>query len=173
MKHRFNVGDKIKVVDEIAVAGVRLDEVFEIQSVESVISNDNEPLYNIGLPYLFYGDQLELFESIPFTKSDLEDGMVIEHSNGERKLVMGNIFCGETEWDNPDYYDEELINTTVYELSINKVYKWKGCRLKDIFADNCLELIWERKVEKPTKEMTISEIEEELGYKINIIQEED
>lgn len=43
MKHRFNVGDKIKVVDEIAVAGVRLDEVFEIQSIESVISNDNEP----------------------------------------------------------------------------------------------------------------------------------
>lgn len=74
MEHRFNIGDKVKVVDETTAEDIFLDEIFEIQNV---IYTDVEPLYSIGLPYLFYEDQFELIESIPFTKSDLEDGMVI------------------------------------------------------------------------------------------------
>lgn len=169
MKHKFNIGDKVKIVQEITVAGVCLDEVFEIQSFENAITLGNKPLYNIGLPYLFCEEQLESIESIPFTKSELKDGMVVEYSNGERKLVIGNKLYGHTEWDGLNNYDINLINTEVPELSINKIYKWLGYCLDVIFEDKYLELIWER---KPIKEMTISEIEEELGYKIKVIQED-
>lgn len=56
---------------------------------------------------------------------------------------------------------------------IDKVYKSNAVNLKEYFDDDKLELIWERNKEKESaKKMTVAEIEKELGYKVEIVSEE-
>lgn len=58
------------------------------------------------------------------TKSDLKNGMVVEYSNGSKRMVVDN------------------------------------------------SLFWEQPKEEPIKEMTVEQIEKELGYKIKIVGNE-
>lgn len=114
-------------------------------------------------------------------KSDLKTGMVVETRNGEKYLVMLEPDCKDMELINFKggymplyYYNNELIFTeqSVQGFDVVKVYSvgWTIC---DLLSDKeCMEfkLIWER---NEPKEMTIEEIEEELGYKIKIVGDED
>ena len=106
-----------------------------------------------------------------FTKDDLKDGMVVELKNGYRGIIIHNLIIGEDFYIQLSNYNDRLIanynNPIVNGLNIIKVYNalsYKG--FKNYIKDENLTLIWER--EEPVK-MTKEEIEEELGYKIEII----
>lgn len=107
-----------------------------------------------------------------FTKDDLEDGMVVEYANGERRLVTGGLLLGNNGYGKlEEYFDNlEYIPYPCYfpceSLRIDKVYSAHINGLPKYFDDRNLTLIWKR--EEP-KVMTIEDIEEELGYKIEII----
>lgn len=107
-----------------------------------------------------------------FTKDDLKDGMVVEYADGRRRLVTGELLLGNDGYSKLEEYSDNLeyIPYPCYfdseELRIDKIYSAYMNTLPKYFNDKNLNLIWER--EDP-KVMTIEDIEEAIGYKIEII----
>jgi hypothetical protein len=113
----------------------------------------------------------DLIESIikNFTKADLKDGMVVEYNNGIRKMVLQNGLFDKLYYTPIDLFNDNLeYIDNIKNFTIDKVYTSKAVSLNSYFKDDNLELVWER----PVKKMTIAEIEKELGYKIEIIEED-
>lgn len=114
-------------------------------------------------------------------KADLRTGMVVETRNGNKYLVMLNPDCEGKELINFDsgfmplsrYNDNLMLKTGDEEFDIMKVYSVEAsiCRLLRDKERMEFKLIWER--EEETKEMTVKEIEKELGYNIKIVGDED
>ena len=109
-----------------------------------------------------------------FTKADLKDGMVIETRGKERYLVLGNRAIRNSGYNSLNGYGDDLTECKYhYKLyDIVRVFKVSNdCvhKLDDLFHDENLELIWER---KETKRMTIEEMRQKLeeltGEKIEI-----
>ena len=111
-------------------------------------------------------------------KSDLKTGMVVESRNGDKYLVMLNPDCEGKDlicfsgsyMSLKDYTDTlEYPNS---DYGIVKVFTI-GKSISYILSAKALlefKLIWER---EERKEMTLKEIEKELGYKIKIVGDED
>lgn len=114
---------------------------------------------------------------------DLKTGMILECKSGDLAMVLkgtekGDIVSGDT-WQ-PIYSNSSIVK----DLNVVKIYQPKnnssflgknsGFEQRKIntkenalgFAD--YEVIWS----KDKKEMTIAQIEKELGYPIRIIKEE-
>lgn len=101
------------------------------------------------------------------TKADLKDGMVCEQRDGELMLWLNGALRGINDWDNTG---ENLKNEFgIDENDIVKIYVTNGCTLKDMLKRRNLTLIWER---KEPKQMTLADIERELGYPIKIVSAE-
>ncbi|MCU6748079.1 hypothetical protein OCV51_10515 [Faecalicatena acetigenes] len=106
-----------------------------------------------------------------FTKADLKDGMVVEYSNGRRRLVVANMLIGEDGFLTLDSFRENLENIAfTVEHTIAKIYKVKEARSFNCILDDCnLDLIWER---SEAKKMSVEEMREKLeeltGKKIEI-----
>lgn len=183
---KFNVGDKVKIVRCIGNGGLSLEDrllaVGEEYVIESVNPNCLNPCRDnyglVGRSFVVYDVELELVEPKQFTKSDLKDGMVVEHRDGDRYMVFGNCFISpDGNWDATKYNDDLTSNTDSmwrHDYDICRVYKVSSgiyMDFKDIFNDekNYVKLIWERKEEPKHKEMTVAEIEKELGYKIKVV----
>ena len=103
-----------------------------------------------------------------FTKADLKDGMVVEYDDGRRRLVLGDRFIGNNGNAFMHEFNEDLKFNHSY-IVINKIYESTAWYLNDIFKDDCLTLIWERKPEPV--EMTLAEVCKALGKEIKIVKE--
>ena len=109
-----------------------------------------------------------------FTKNDLKDGMVVEYTDGRRRLVAGELLLGDDGHSSLKKYSDNLEYAEYscyapYEcLRIDKVYSAYINVLPKYFDDEHLTLIWKR--EKP-KVMTVADIEKIIGYKLKIIDE--
>ena len=55
------------------------------------------------------------------------------------------------------------------DYDIMKIYESKAYVLEDLFDNNYLECIWER---KEPKKMTLAQISEALGYEVEVIDNE-
>lgn len=103
-------------------------------------------------------------EDKEMTKADLKDGMVCERRDGELMLWINGALRGINDWDTPG---ESLKNEFgIDENDIVKIYVTNGNTLKDMLKRRNLTLIWER---KERKEMTLADIERELGYPVKIV----
>lgn len=118
----------------------------------------------------------EMLEPVDFTKDDLETGMVVEYRTGDLKLVIEEHMYGFERWNDFDHYDDNLLcqNRDVQCCDIKRVYRVKTSTLRglrEIFLLENLDLIWERheESEPEAQEMTLDEIEKELGRKIKIV----
>lgn len=110
-------------------------------------------------------------------KSDLKTGMRVKTRDGEIQIVIKNtLFRGEpidiivskNGWNRLDRYNEDLTNINHKLLDIVEVYTIDGN--EDNFTRSFLntdkrKLYWKR---EEAKEMTLEEIEKELGYKIKL-----
>ena len=102
---------------------------------------------------------------------ELKEGMIIECRNGHRYLLRkvddNLIGSNNTKYIYIDY-DKDL-NENKYcqeDFDIMKIYETKAYVLEDLFDDNYLECIWER---KEPKRMTLAQISEALGYEVEVI----
>ena len=102
---------------------------------------------------------------------ELKEGMIIECRNGERYLLR--TACGElVASSNNEYisldYDEKLNENKYFykDFDVMKIYTSKSFILNNLFNDNYLECIWER---KEPKKMTLEQISKELGYEVEVI----
>lgn len=110
-------------------------------------------------------------ENMEFAKKDLKSGMVVELKNGSKRLI---IECDEelicVEISNADFvsqYNEDLTHSVHKHLDIQKVFNYPTISLNYVVERN-KKAIWERKA---PKEMTIKDVEKELGYPIKIVKE--
>lgn len=119
-----------------------------------------------------------------FTKADLKVGYVVKYRNGNLRMVMPftgglvltaidgqwlNIGTGLnddlTEKRGPFSWNGGLDVMEVYDLNY---YENKTCEI----STKNRELLWKREEEKPAKKMTVAEIEKALGYKVEVVAEE-
>lgn len=170
---KFNIGNKVRVVkirpDSNQCREKYIGEVFTITKVNPNIQFENDKHYGVeGNSFIYFEDELEMYE---FTKSDLEDGMVVELNDGTRMVVCRDKFLGTSYFVDIKILDDDLNDKYLADYSVRKVYMSYALCLKDYLDDECLDLIWERHDESKTeiiKDMTVSEIEKELGYKVRI-----
>lgn len=95
-------------------------------------------------------------ETKKFTKSDLKDGMVVEYRNGKRRVVLNQCFCGIYEFGYFTDYDDDLISE-INTLDIVKVFEGRCCSIESLLKTPG-KLIWERKEEPITKDVSLEEI---------------
>ena len=105
---------------------------------------------------------------------ELKEGMIIECRNGGRYLLRK--ICGELIASSNDVYirldyDEELNENKYFykDFDVMKIYTSKAFILNNLFNDNYLECIWER---KESKKMTLAQISKALGYEVEVIDNE-
>jgi hypothetical protein len=177
---KFKVGDKVKIKKGLVIDDeyghfiytTRMHKRFiggEIVTIDEI----HQDHYHISEDDHMSGWTDEMLELVPFTKSDLKDGMVVEYRNGDRCVVINGYFMKPTGygWMPINDYDDELHFKGGLSLDraydIVKVYSSKAKNMPDYCDASKLTLIWERKEEH--KEMTVEEIEEKLGYKIKVV----
>ena len=86
-------------------------------------------------------------------------------------IPINSLASSNDKYLNLDYYDEEL-NENLYfdkDFDVMKIYTSKAFILNNLFNDNYLECIWER---KEPKKMTLAQISEALGYEVEVIDNE-
>lgn len=105
-------------------------------------------------------------------KSDLKNGMVVEMRDRDKYMVLKTRFfeaivSGEEGYEYLSDYAEDLTFEGVDELDIVAIYEPQnaGDALENEW--DYLEPIWER---TELKELTVAEIEKQLGYKVKIIK---
>ena len=112
-----------------------------------------------------------------FIKEELKNGDIVETKDNFLYLVLNGFLIGDYDCLNLDRYDDDLTNFTMSDdYDIEKIYEVKEdlelfniTKLLDIKNINNYQLIWERS--KPPVDLTKSQIEELLGYSINIVEE--
>ena len=104
-----------------------------------------------------------IFEEGKVLKEFLVDRRVVELRNGDRYLVVGEFLMGENDYFIKDDFTSDLTNRGLRKFDIVRIYE----EIPRIGALHYKELgiIWERE----PKKMTIEEIEEALGYEIEVV----
>lgn len=185
---KFKVGDKVRIANPAFVRDYSLKgTVCTVTEVHDTYPRGNKYTLSIkcdALNQYWLDKELELVASVPFTKSDLKDGMVVEfryNPGCPRQIVVGDLFIGlhEQEYVRKCDYDDNLVcrikDIKDKDLTIDRVYiiNTDDTNDKNKYPLIKMDLIWERKEEPAHKEMTVEEIEKELGYKIKIVDDKE
>ena len=186
---KFKVGDKVRVRKDLEV-GTKYGEVTFLTRMDNLrgkvvtinhTSCRHPNCYGIE-HWMMSGEMLEPV----FTKDDLKTGMIVTFRNGTRCLVMRDISyplrvhhegCtnfliglddSET-WTYFDNYRDDLTNMFSKTFDVVKVERVEY-PLDILHREKCelheAIVVWER-IEP--KKMTLAEIEEELGYSIELV----
>ena len=79
-------------------------------------------------------------------KEDLKNGMVVEFRDKSRGLVHNKRIIDKEEFVFISNLNDDLTNASSFkDLDIMKIFDSNAPTLGDLFSDNRLELIWERK----------------------------
>ena len=174
---KFKVGDKVRIANPVLVSGYSLkDTVCTVTEIHDICSRSNKYTLSVKgnkLNQYWLDGELELVEPAPFTKADLKDGMVIENRGGTMLLLIGDVLMNNNQYIGSTNIQDDLTHKMFRNLDIVKVYTTNGTTFSTILNESNLTLIWERKEEPKHKEMTVEEIEKELGYKIKVIADND
>lgn len=105
-----------------------------------------------------------------------EYGIVVELNDEELLYLFNNRFLSEYNWEvGLDDYNDDLIaknyNNSCDIFAIHKIDVQNINKITDILDIEKLELLWEREPE--VKEVTLKEIDDKFGCKVELIDEED
>lgn len=172
-KRKFKVGDKIRIVSCVSSYNGKIATIIYFDG------NDYRP-YHVRVhetknTIYLNPEEMELVEEKEMTGFELVMGKhVVETKKGsfyllvkkdEERIISLNLDDPE-EW--VDFaLDENLHDVEDNEFDIEKVYEYHRCGFSSI-KNNLTSPVWER---KHVKEMTIAEIEKELGYAIKVVKE--
>ena len=186
---KFKVGDKVKIREDLKCTKYKSNDGTGLVAIDYMVKHRGE-IHTIvgdsgylgnwrldGLNCSWSDDMLEAYE---FTKADLKDGMVVEFRNNPRcpyMMVVGDELRGPNGWcDLADYNDDlkcvSIFKSTSNDLTIDKVYTSNAKRLDATFNPKYFELVWDRPCEIEYIEMTVEEIEKQLGHKIKVVGSE-
>ena len=177
---KYKVGDKVRVRADLKIYGTYggyyvTDNMHKMTGKTVTISSVCKYVYEIceDNGKCYWTD--ELFE--PAAKDLLKPGSVVEIRTGEKYLYLNDVFLSENggmclnALGLEEYTDDLLDNdgNGICKYDIQKIYRTSGRKMRDLFTDKYLTLVWKR--EEP-KEMTLEEVEKELGYPIKIVKGE-
>ena len=106
-------------------------------------------------------------------KAMLKSGMrvVYRACMGNRILVDTILIGDDGGWLLLGDYNEDLTYDDVdSKLDIMKIYNKPYFSHQILIHDEVGSLVWERKEEEPTQELTVTEIEAKLGYKVKVVK---
>ena len=136
---------------------------------------DNEHIYYGNFNWKINQIVVEYKED---NKMELKEGMIIECRNGDRYLlrtVRGDLILSANKGWVEYVYDNNFIDVGEDAKALNgdydimKIYETKAYVLEDLFDNNYLDCIWER---KEPKKMTLAQISKALGYEVEVIDNE-
>lgn len=159
---KFKVGDYVKIKKGAKVGRIPEGKCYKIIKVKNGYYN-----MEIDRPNsLWTEDVLEL--AAP--KDILEPGMIFECRNRHRYMFISeNYAISRTGHE----YIDDVFNTALFEeeWDIVKIYNPVLKNAPTYLFENLTKesLIWEEKAS--IKEMTVTEIEKELGYSIKVVKE--
>lgn len=173
---KFKVGDKVRVRKDLKPHTYYGKTLFTkymsqyrggIYVVAKVIENGDYILSRCAGWH--FSD--EMLEPVKFTKSDLKNGMIVEYRDGRRRMVLNGFMTGENGYmPLSDFREDLTIIESSKNLDIMKVFdvpEFHGSVCNVIEADaKKLTLLWNR---EDTVKMTLSEIEEKLGCRIELV----
>lgn len=112
-----------------------------------------------------------MFEPV-HPKDLIKSGTVVKVRNGMKYICINGIFMSESGFtcltDVNNLNEDLYFKTQGKDFEIIEIYKTYASILSNLFDDEYLELVWKR---PERRELTIEEIEKELGYSIKIIKE--
>lgn len=186
---RYKVGDKVRIRTDLIQGRHYNNEnnsglniaTSEMVDMKGQIVTIKDIVYN---QYTLVEDSLdfhwtdEMFETLPQNMNSIADmlqnGMVVEFNDGTRWLFLNGYFMDdcvglrlETYWDSDLIYN----GSKHHSNTVKNIYTSSSNNLIDFFNKDNLLLYWTRK-ETP-KEMTLEEIEKELGYSVKIIEKKE
>ena len=173
---KYRVGDKVRVRTDLkpcvwygsnmATKDMR-EAGGQIVTISQVVGDD----YKIeGFNY-YWTD--EMFYVSP--KDLIEVGSIVECRYGTKYIYLNGLFLNSNgaarmDVDGLDDFSDDLIYLGKEEsLDIMRIYKSESEKLDGLFKAEYLTPVWGRKT---PKEMTIKEIEKELGYPVKIVKGE-
>ena len=137
-------------------------------------------LHMANISILSYGNYADVedetvfeWELTPFYP-ELKEGMIVECRNKNRYLLrkVDDVLIGSNfdEWIKATY-DENLCENYFHDktFDVMKIYMSKSTQLKNLFDNNYITCIWER---KEPKKMTLEQISKALGYEVEVIDNE-
>lgn len=178
---KYKVGDKVRIVKEKTGCNWNREGHMDkwlgkIMTIESVHFHHYR-MKEDTRRWAWFEEMIE-GKVTEMTKSDLIAGKhVVETREGRRFLIFDSkeekfMFETNGEFMLLESYDEYLMMIDgAREFDIMKIYEVKKPANKfsmNKYCEQCLNLIWER---TEPKEMTMAELEEELGYKVKIVKE--
>lgn len=148
---------------------------FNEGTLDKLTEKVEEDIYVLEFDDFDWSDQKD-----SFIKEELKNGDIVETKNKLLYLVLNGLLIGDYDCLNLCYYNDDLIYIVPAanpNYDIEKIYKVRTdkkpfniTKLLDINNTNNYQLVWERS--KPPVDLTKSQIEELLGYSINIVDEE-
>lgn len=161
----IKVGDRVRTTKQYNDGGIQLFPVGTIGTVVGI--HDGEYRIEANREFWIYTpDMFEKLEDKPMTKSDLKDGMICIQRDGTKFMWLNGALRGINLWGDIEYED---LTGSCEEDDVMVVYSPVGETIGGILNHNYSqdEPIWER-VEP--KKMTIAEIEEALGYPVEVVK---
>ncbi len=164
----FKVGDKVKVIEK--------SYGYKVGDIGTITKIDCQSSIKVVFDYDYFwicDFQLEFIEG--FTKSDLKSGMLVVKRNGNKELIIGEyLMASDCGFNCLSSVKEDLTNTNSKEFDIVDVYDINthtiGSFKSDSFDIERLTRIYKREETKVIKELTIEDIQKELGYEFKIIK---
>lgn len=177
---KYKVGDKVRIVKEKTSSEWNRDGLMD-EWLGKVMTIAVDYGYSYGMKedkgcWVWYEEMIE--GKTEMKKSDLIAGKhVVETSDGAKYLIfdskegkfMFGIHYGLIDLER--YHEDLTRNSADKKYDITKVYELKCPASQYSIKERCeeyLTLVWER---TEPKEMTMAELEEELGYKVKIVKE--
>lgn len=131
---KFKVGDRVEskefgkgTVVEIETGSLNNSILVKFDKKDGRLHNGQgcaKKIYTDN-SYWFYNKSdkknLKLIKPKRFTKSDLQDGDIVTYRNRKKRVKQGNTVVCQHEWNDLDYYKDDLTNKTEKKLDIVKV----------------------------------------------------
>ena len=178
---KYKVGDKVRIVKQKTGCNWNYEGLMDkwlgkVMTIERVSSCYYRMKEDTGR-WAWFEKMIE-GKATEMKKSDLIAGKhVVETRNGEKYLILDSeegkfMYEVHDGFMDLERYHEELTRMTGNkEYDIMKIYELKKPGNEYCIDKHCeeyLDLVWER---TEPKEMTMAELEEELGYKVKIVKE--
>lgn len=163
----LKVGDVVRIKDGLVenrqYGGITLLPDMNFLGTGTIrrIRGSQNQFYDIGV-FTYTKEMLEKVEERKddmekeFTKADLKDGMVVEYSDGKRRIVAGEVLYGLDGFSSLKTYCNDL-TCIDSDLDIVKVYAQRAASLNNLFGYPG-EIIWERQEEPTTRDVSLEEL---------------
>ncbi|MCI8396180.1 MAG: nitrogen fixation protein NifZ [Clostridia bacterium] len=183
---KFKVGDRVRIRKDLDAdgdyeVGFVSDMAVYKGKLAKIMSLTCDGLCRLDIDKKYWTWSEDMLVKADFTKEDLKAGYVVKCRDNSLRLIMPNTKRGLIllkldykkdliNWTDLERYSSDLLHIDANNWDIIEVYGFSE------FASDALEYeldsrerLWKREENK--KDMTIAEIEKELGYSVKIVNE--